>query len=140
MIVVVMVAILAAIAYPSYQEQVRKARRGVAKADLLELTQGFERQFTASRDYRTFIPPPATSPNVAWTYVTSPRDAAANKEYYDLSVSAATTATTYSIKAVPVNSQSTDRCGTLTIDNLGQKRHGGSGDDVYCAWGTLATP
>ena len=36
MIVVAVVAILVAIAYPSYQEQIRKSRRAQAKADLVE--------------------------------------------------------------------------------------------------------
>ena len=46
MIVVAVVAILATIAMPSYQEHVRKSRRAQAKADLVELAQQLERHHT----------------------------------------------------------------------------------------------
>jgi type IV pilus assembly protein PilE len=128
MIVVVIVAVLAAIAYPSYQEQMRKTRRSQAKADLLETTQGFERQFTMSRDYTTYT-------SDQWTFTTSPRDAADGSQYYDISLSGDATATTYKLQAVPANSQTSDRCGTLTIDSTGKKTHS-AGDDDYCSWGT----
>ncbi|HJT97123.1 MAG TPA: type IV pilin protein [Rhodanobacteraceae bacterium] len=127
MIVVVIVAILAAIAYPSYQEQIRKTRRGQAKADLMEITQALERKFTVDRDY--------SAPAFTWPFTKSPRDAADGSQYYDLSFEGAAGATTYTIKAVPANAQAGDRCGTLQIDNLGQKQHS-AGDDDYCGWGT----
>lgn len=129
MIVVAIVAILAAIAYPSYQEQIRKTRRGQAKADLMELTQGFEREFTASRDYTKF----------AWPFSVSPRDAGAGGQHYNLQVVAATAAATYNIEAVPTGAQASDRCGTLTISHLGQKTHS-AGTDDYCGWGTAPAP
>ena len=46
MIVVVIVGILAAIAYPAYQESVRKARRSDATSSLLYHAQILERCFT----------------------------------------------------------------------------------------------
>jgi len=127
MIVVVIIAVLAMIAYPSYQEQVRKSRRNQAKADLMELTQALERKFTADRDYST--------PAFTFPMTKSPRDAADGKEYYDLSFSEGPCVTTYALQAVPVNTQASDRCGTLTINNLTQKHHS-IGDDEYCGWGT----
>ncbi|MGH8173824.1 MAG: type IV pilin protein [Rhodanobacteraceae bacterium] len=127
MIVVVIIAVLAMIAYPSYQEQVRKTRRAQAKADLMELTQALERKFTVDRDYGTpaFVPP----------ITRSPRDADDGKQYYDLSFSEGPGVTTYTLQAVPVNTQAADRCGTLTIDQL-TLRHHSEGDDDYCNWGT----
>jgi type IV pilus assembly protein PilE len=127
MIVVVIVAVLAMIAYPSYQEQVRKTRRNQAKADLMELTQALERKFTADRDYST--------PAFTFPMTKSPRDAADGKEYYDLGFVDAPTAGAYNLQAVPVNSQASDRCGTLTINQLTQRHHS-TGDDDYCGWGT----
>ena len=52
MIVVAVVAILAAIAVPSYQEQVRKSRRAQAKADIVEYVQMAERFFTVNNTFR----------------------------------------------------------------------------------------
>src|SRR5690554_6217446 len=54
MVVVAVVAILAAIAIPSYQEQVRKSRRGQAQADLVELAQRAERSHTVNNTYAEF--------------------------------------------------------------------------------------
>ncbi len=51
MIVVAVIAILAAIAYPSYQDSVRKSRRADAKAALLDLAQFMERNYTTANRY-----------------------------------------------------------------------------------------
>ena len=48
MIVIAVIAVLTALAYPAYQDQVRKSRRAQAKADLVEYAQGAERYFTAN--------------------------------------------------------------------------------------------
>lgn len=46
MIVVAIIGILAAVAYPSYADHVRKSRRAQAKADLVEYSQLLERSHT----------------------------------------------------------------------------------------------
>ena len=51
MIVVAVIAILASIAYPSYQDSVRKTRRADAKEVLLEGAQWMERFFTENYRY-----------------------------------------------------------------------------------------
>jgi len=50
MITVAIVAILASVAYPSYQEQMRKLQRAEAKNALARATHNLERAFTASAD------------------------------------------------------------------------------------------
>ena len=67
MIVVAVVAILAAIAVPSYQEQVRKSRRAQAKADLVEYAQMAERFFTVNNTYVGFTLPTTQSPREGGT-------------------------------------------------------------------------
>lgn len=127
MIVVVIIAVLAMIAYPSYQEQVRKTRRAQAKADLMELVQALERKFTVDRDY--------SNPAFVLPITRSPRDAADGKQYYDFSFAEGPDVTSFTLQAVPANSQASDKCGTLTVDNLAQRHHS-TGEDDTCNWGT----
>ena len=104
MIVVAVVAILAAIAVPSYQESVRKSRRAQAKADMVEFAQLAERHHTVNNSYAAFeLPADRETPQ------------------YDLQVAA--TPTTFTITATPEGGQAEDRCGTLTIDHAGRKTH-----------------
>ena len=50
-IVVAIAGILAAIAFPSYQNSVRKTRRTNAEADLVQLSQFMERIYTENGSY-----------------------------------------------------------------------------------------
>ena len=51
MIVVAVIGILAAIAYPSYQESVTKTRRSAAQGCLVEMAQFMERFYTTNMRY-----------------------------------------------------------------------------------------
>jgi type IV pilus assembly protein PilE len=108
MIVVAVVAILAAVAYPSYQEQIRKSRRGQAKADMVEYAQLAERRHTADNSYAAFALPVAQSP----------REPGSPARY---NLVFAGNQTTFTITATPTGAQAEDRCGTLTINQAGQK-------------------
>lgn len=115
MIVVAVVAILTAIAYPSYQDAVRKGHRGQAKADLVELAQRAERFRTINNgSYSGFW---AQVPD---TDKVSPRTGTAR--YILARQGADTGAVSFVIEAVPQDGQANDtRCMTLTIDQLGRK-------------------
>ena len=54
MIVVAIIGILAAIAYPSYIDSVRKGKRAEARAAVMNLLQQQERYFTQNNTYETF--------------------------------------------------------------------------------------
>jgi type IV pilus assembly protein PilE len=123
MIVVAVVAILAAIALPSYQDSVRKSRRGQAKADLLELTQMLERRYTTNRSYEGFTVPAG--------YDQSPHEGTA---YYVITGIDEVEAGTYELTATPQGGQTGDRCGTLTINHMGVKTQSGSGTTVSDCW------
>jgi type IV pilus assembly protein PilE len=113
MIVVAVVAILAAIAYPSFQDQIRKSRRAQAKADLVEFAAQAERFHTANNSYEGFTLP----------HLVSPREAEdGGTVHYNLTPNDAfTAANTYTITATPVGGQASDRCGTLSITQSGVK-------------------
>lgn len=108
MITVAVVAILAAIAFPSYQEQVRKSRRAQAKADLVELGQLLERFHTVQNTYSGFT----------LTFSQSPREGASQ---YAISFSGDPTSAAFKLQAVPLGSQVKDKCGTLMLDQAGRK-------------------
>ncbi|MEO7917201.1 MAG: type IV pilin protein [Dokdonella sp.] len=109
MITVAVIAVLAAIAFPSYQDQVRKSRRGDAKALMMDLTQQFERRFTTDRTYLNAtalcgqsVPSPTTG---TARYLLTP----------------VCTASTYAITATPQGTQASDPCGTMTVNQFGAR-------------------
>ena len=110
MIVVIIIGILASIAYPSYVDSVRKARRGDAQAILVESANIMERAYTelnAYNDASTGLP-----------FSQSPKTGTA---YYNLSFAAGRNATSYTIEADPIGSQANDSCGKLSLSNTGVK-------------------
>lgn len=125
MIAVAIVGILSAIAYPSYQAYVQQARRADAQAALVELAQFMERHYTSKGGY---LLNGNSGEAPALPFSNSPKDGGATA--YNLSLTE-TTAQTYRLQAVPVNSMSGDTCGTFTIDHLGRK---GSGGAVAKCW------
>ena len=109
MIVVAIVGILTAIAYPSYQEYVLRSNRADAQADMLELTQWLERRYTVNGVY----PDPAVVP---LPFATSPRSGNAR---YNLALNVPAGGQTFVLTAVPAAVQARDRCGTLTMNQQG---------------------
>ncbi len=131
MIVVAVVGILSAIAYPSYTSYVLKARRGDAKAALTELSQWMERNYTTSGAYNKDSGG-TTIVTASLPYVTSPKTGTATN--YNLSFTAAPTASAFTLQAVPVGGQLNDLCGTLTLDNTGAKTSIKGGVAVADCW------
>jgi type IV pilus assembly protein PilE len=127
MVTVAVLGILASIAWPSYQQYVRKARQAEAKAALLENAQFLERNFTQSNRYHT----DAQQNPVLLPVTQTPRDAAA---VYAITLVA--TATTYQLKATPVadGGMAGDACGTFVLNQLGQRTLEGATVPVGSCW------
>ena len=125
MVVVAVVAILVAVALPSYHESVRKGHRGQAKADLVDVAQQAERFRTVNNTYTGFSPPSDQSPVVGTAK-------------YDIEVEITGDGAGFTATASPVSgsSQASDRCGTLTINQAGTKWHT-TGSDSECSFGTV---
>jgi type IV pilus assembly protein PilE len=111
LIVIVIVGILGSIAYPSFQEHVRKSRRADAGGALEGLANGMERFFTVNGTYAG-----ATAAGVFSDR--SPVDGGTIA--YNLSITAQT-ATTYNLQAAQTGPQTGDKCGDLTLSNAGTK-------------------
>ena len=124
MVVVAVVAILAAIAIPSYQESVRKSRRGQAKADLVEVATLAERYRTVNNQYTGFALAHDVSPSTGTAY-------------YNLAIDVSDTGSEFTATATPIagTPQQVDRCGTLAITQAGARFHS-TGTDNECSFGS----
>jgi type IV pilus assembly protein PilE len=64
MIVVVVISILVAVAYPSYQDYVRKGKRAEGKGALLKAAQVLERWYSDNNSYGNIPAPPAVATSI----------------------------------------------------------------------------
>ena len=119
MVVVVIVGILVAIAYPGYQSQIQKTRRAEGKAALLDAAQKLERCFTRFNAYD----------DAACDVNTTLEDAGIPTEqgWYLITASAATTPSTFALVATRQGAQTNDTlCGDLTLNNQGTRGRSGT--------------
>jgi type IV pilus assembly protein PilE len=119
MITVAIIGILAAVAYPSYAEYVRRGNRAEARAGLLQAAQWLERAATATGKY------PLTA-----NFPSNLKTVPSNR--YDISL-ASTDGIAYTVTATPKGAQSTDRCGAYTLTQTGVRGANGktTADSTY---------
>jgi len=123
MIVVAIVGILSAIAYPSYTEYVRRGHRAEARAGLLQAAQWLERAATATGTYPLTAAFPSNLQKVP-------------SDRYDISIVSADGAT-FTLTAAPKGAQTGDKCGNFTLTNRGERGANGvtTGAIVTDCWG-----
>jgi len=129
MIVVALIGILASIAYPSFQEQVRKTRRADATGALMGLAAALEREYTSNGDYcdaggaggGNVCGDGGNDTGTPSVYSgVSPVDG--GTVAYNLTISAMNAAgTTFTLRATPTGPQTDDICGFLELDNTGAR-------------------
>lgn len=116
MIVVTIIAILAAIAYPLYGNYVIRARRTEARGNLQEISQYLERYFTENGRYDQDRGGTAFS----LPFNKSPKEGAAI--FYNIAFAAGPAQTSYTLRATPAGAQTADTtCGALTLAHTGTK-------------------
>ncbi|HEV2042163.1 MAG TPA: type IV pilin protein [Casimicrobiaceae bacterium] len=110
LIVIAIVAILAAIALPSYQAQIRKGHRAAAQSYMMDLAQRETQYLLDKRAY--------ASTAAALGYAAPPADVA---PYYNIGILAPPLVSppTFTVTATAIGAQFAD--GDLTIDNRGAK-------------------
>jgi type IV pilus assembly protein PilE len=107
MIVVAIMGILAMIAYPSYQDYVKKTHRAGAETFMVTIASKQEQYLLDNRAY---------SGTVAALNLTVPNDLTS---FYTFSIAPTTTPLGYTITATAIGAQASD--GDLTLDNTGIK-------------------
>ncbi len=109
LITLAMVAILSLTAMFHYREYVQRTARMEAKSVLLQAQNWMEQQFTLNNSYLNAGQEPVLPTSLSKSPISG-------TEKYRHSVLPGTTATSYTLQAVPVQ---TDQCGTLTLDQTG---------------------
>ncbi|WP_431474728.1 type IV pilin protein [Marinobacter sp. KM021] len=130
MIVVAIVGILAAIAYPSYQSSVEKSRRSDAQAALTAFSAAMERHYTDNGN--SYLGAAASgadtgAPDIFPTQ--APLDG--STKFYDLTIGAATR-NTYTLVATPKGAQAGD--GALRLFSNGVREWNKDGAGSWVEW------
>lgn len=111
MIVVAIVGVLSAIAYPSYTEYVQRTHRANARAALLQTSQWMERAATARGLY-----PGASDVPVGIRTVEGGR--------YTVTVTVAANSASFTVTATPLTAQANDRCAAFNLNSAGTRSQG----------------
>ena len=123
MVVVAIIGVLAAIAYPSYLQQTKKSRRADAKAALLDLATKEERYMSVNNKYT------ATLTDLGYV---SGNVQSGSSVYYVLSITGNTALTTFSATATAQGNQATDKCGNYRLDYQGVQNVSGTETVANC--------
>lgn len=128
MIVVAIIGILSAIAYPSYRAYVQRSNRAQLKAIMLENAQILERFFTEANAYDTDAG--GATPAILNR---SPRLNEGNLLY---AINIVSNATSFTMTATPDpgGSMAADVCGSFTLNQLGQKGLTGNTLNIDDCW------
>ncbi len=123
MITVAIIAILAAIALPSYQDYVRKGRRADAQSFMQEVVARQQHFLLDRRAYGTSITAATSAGGLGMTVPTNVSG------FYGVAIATDNTTAppSFTLTAAPSGSQAYDKCGTLTLDHRGVKTATGSG-------------
>jgi type IV pilus assembly protein PilE len=132
LVVVSIIGVLAAVAYPSYQRAVAKTWRGHAIACLEQLAVGMERRFTVALSFEGTAPPPNNCAIDGDPYWVVPDAELASR--YGFGFAADPGATNFTVEAVPMPLQARGDidCGTLRLDQAGRRGVSGTADVATC--------
>ncbi len=119
MITIVVIGILASIAYPSYTQYTLQARRAEAQSDMLKIQLGLEKWRANRASYRSDAT--VSAPGVAVTNTLANAEFTDNNAYYNYTITD-TTGSAYTINAAAQGAQVNDTgCTPLTLSQSGTK-------------------
>lgn len=121
LLALLILSIISATAYPVYMQHIYKIRRAEAQIVLLDLAARMEHYYIENNySYRD-----ATLDKLGISQIS-------NTDSYQITISHITP-TTYLLQATPQHAQTNDTaCGTLTLNERGQKGQTGNGNSYEC--------
>jgi type IV pilus assembly protein PilE len=135
--VVLIIGILAAIAYPGYQQYVTRSRVGIAKSILVQVMDRQAQFYIDNKGFATNLTTLGFDED-GFGIDSSGKEIASTSgdRIYIISLAAGASATAFTVQAVPQLIQATNdakytKCGTLSITNTGAKSVSGSGTDCW---------
>ena len=114
------IALLASLAWPSYQNLILRSQRAQARAALLQAAHWLERAASTNGSYPLTADVPANVLQV-------------DGQRYKMTV--ISTAQSYTLSAIPLGAQAADTCGTLTLNHLGVRGVQGTSQTAAQCWG-----
>jgi len=142
MIAVVIIAILAAVGYPSYTEYINRGKRAEGKSALMRAAQQMERYYSLTNCYPSNTAACSTKATCGGNASSSALalchadirvfsgDSAASSAY---NITVTTNAQDFTLSATPITGFNDTKCGTLTLNNTGAKTSSGT-DSVQNCW------
>lgn len=128
LIVLAIMGILAAVAYPSYTEHIRRGQRAEARAVLLQVAQYMQRFYAANDRYdQTRAGTPVSLP------AELQRSPTGGTQRYAITI-AESSRIGYTLNATPTGSMAGDKCGTYTLNNVGVRNVTGATATAAECW------
>lgn len=128
MVVVAIIAILATLAFSNYSRYGFRTRRTEGQQFLVNIAAAEERYFTVYNQYTSNLTGSAPT-GLGFKSSTSN----SGKGYYTVAVTGlGASNTTYTLTATPQGTQGSDKCGSLTLDNIGSKTFTGDASNGSC--------
>lgn len=109
MVVVAIIGILAGVAFPAYQEHIRKSFRSQAQSCMVQTAHAMERRYATNLSYA------GADPGLAC------RNEGSLNTRYSITVGTIA-ATTYTVTAKASGDQAKDSCGEMSLNQLGEKK------------------
>lgn len=122
MLVILVIGVMAAFAYPSYTNFVLRGNRVDARELLQRIAAGQERFYTNRNTYTDQI---SGSTGLALPTISE-------KGYYTVTAELADGGQSYTLTATPQGRQLNDKCGNLTLSNVGAKGYTGDESNGSC--------
>lgn len=133
LMVVAIIAMISAFAYPSYTQYVVNTKRTAATSILLQVADRQQQFFMDNKSYTADLTNLGFANNPLIIGDDGRVLAAGDPDSVYSVVLSNITPTTYTATAAPLNAQATrdSDCGSLTLDQTGAKGHSGPGSDCW---------